>query len=118
MKKIGIFESYPNVPYLLYCKVWYALPAISCTGSGALIIQKICVVCGVVCDEMGSFAMNRHNSTTGRNYWEICILACCSRQGETIGDGFRKPGGVLLDEKAKVRRLGKNYLIHEGIILT
>jgi hypothetical protein len=50
MKNIGILQSYPNVPYLLYCTVWYPLPTSSCADMGALILQKcvfdVCVMCG------------------------------------------------------------------------
>ena len=40
-KKINILQSYPNVPYLLYCTIWYSLPASSWADFGVLILQKL-----------------------------------------------------------------------------
>ena len=42
-KKIDILQSYPNVPYLLYCTIWYSLPASSWADFGGAHPTKVAI---------------------------------------------------------------------------
>ena len=42
------------------------------------------------------------------------ILTCCSRQGEMIGDEFRKPGAIYQAKKQMSEDSANNILYTEG----